>query len=228
MSEQRRRSARTLPASVLALFVFAGPLFSQTVPRPEEVLGFEVGSDFHLATYEQAVEYFRALEKASPLMRVFDMGPTEMGRTMIYGLITSEKTMAELERHQEISRRLSLAKDLTDDEARRLAAEGKAVVWIDAGIHATECAPAQAMIQFAYDLLTADDPDTRLILDNTIVLLVFANPDGMTLVADWYRGRGYHFLVLSDHNVLSQGETWFPVQEAGRLTPQRLETLRPA
>jgi hypothetical protein len=44
-------------------------------------------------------------------------------------------------------------------------------------------------------------------------------------VVDWYREHGYHFLVLSDHNVLSQGERWFPVEEGGRLTPERVEQL---
>lgn len=29
------------------------------------------------------------------------------------------------------------------------------------------------------------------------------------MVVDWYKSRGYHFLALSDHNVLSQGEKWF-------------------
>lgn len=28
-------------------------------------------------------------------------------------------------------------------------------------------------------------------------------------VADWYKRNGYHFLALSDHNVLSVGEKWF-------------------
>lgn len=47
-------------------------------------------------------------------------------------------------------------------------------------------------------------------------------------VAAWYKEHGYHFLVLSDHNVLSQGERWFPVREgkASRLTPARLAELR--
>ncbi|MBT3480327.1 MAG: hypothetical protein HN457_02700 [Opitutales bacterium] len=27
-------------------------------------------------------------------------------------------------------------------------------------------------------------------------------------VADWYKRHGYHFLVLSDHNILSRGERW--------------------
>ena len=28
------------------------------------------------------------------------------------------------------------------------------------------------------------------------------------MIADWYKQRGYHFLVLSDHNTLSRGERW--------------------
>jgi hypothetical protein len=46
------------------------------------------------------------------------------------------------------------------------------------------------------------------------------------LVADWYRSHGYNFLVLSDHDILSQGEKWYPVVEKGPLTPQRVEDLR--
>lgn len=30
------------------------------------------------------------------------------------------------------------------------------------------------------------------------------------MIADWYRGHGYDFLGLSDHNVLSDGERWVP------------------
>ena len=33
------------------------------------------------------------------------------------------------------------------------------------------------------------------------------------MIADWYRARGYHFLALSDHNVLSQGIRWMKHEE---------------
>jgi hypothetical protein len=33
------------------------------------------------------------------------------------------------------------------------------------------------------------------------------------MVADWYRERGYHFLALSDHNVLARGVRWVPEAE---------------
>src|SRR6188474_2607111 len=34
------------------------------------------------------------------------------------------------------------------------------------------------------------------------------------MIGDWYRRQGYHFLALSDHNILSQGEKWIGVAEA--------------
>ena len=36
------------------------------------------------------------------------------------------------------------------------------------------------------------------------------------VIADWYRSHGYHFLALSDHNVLLQGEKWIdPARSRG-------------
>jgi hypothetical protein len=154
---------------------------------PEEILGFGVGADYHLATYEQAVAYFKAIEKTSKRLKIVEMGQTEGGRTQIYAVITSEANMGALDKYKEISKRLALARGLTDEEAHRLAAEGKSIVIIGNGMHGTECAPAQGAIQLAYDLVTSEAPDVRLIRDNTILLLFFPNPDGMTMVSEWYQ-----------------------------------------
>ncbi len=35
------------------------------------------------------------------------------------------------------------------------------------------------------------------------------------MIADWYKRQGYHFLALSDHNILSEGERWIPIQQKG-------------
>lgn len=32
------------------------------------------------------------------------------------------------------------------------------------------------------------------------------------MIGDWYRQRGYHFLALSEHNVLAEGQRWVPVK----------------
>ena len=33
------------------------------------------------------------------------------------------------------------------------------------------------------------------------------------MIADWYRENGYHFLALTDHNVLSEGERWMAMSK---------------
>jgi hypothetical protein len=172
---------------VLSLFLFGwGISLAQKIPNPEEVLGFKVGADYHLASYQQACKYLKAMEQASPMIKVFELGKTSMGKPMIGAIITSVENMAKLDHFKEISRKLTLAKGLTDDEARLLASEGRAVVYIDGGLHASECAPAQHNLQLAYDLLMSEDSTIRFIRDNTILLLVFANPDGMDMIAEWY------------------------------------------
>lgn len=33
-------------------------------------------------------------------------------------------------------------------------------------------------------------------------------------IMDWYKARGYHFLALSDHNILAEGEKWVSIKDA--------------
>ena len=41
----------------------------------------------------------------------------------------------------------------------------------------------------------------------------------------WYVDNDYDFLVLSDHNVMQQGERWFEITPNGRLTPAKTAAL---
>ena len=177
---------KTFMAIMVSVLLGGNISFAQKIPTPEEFLGFKVGADYHLATYDQAYKYFKALEQASPMIKCFELGKTEMGKPQLGAVITSTENMAKLERWKEIAKRLALAKGVNEEEARRLAAEGKAVIYTDGGLHAAEVAPCQHNIQLAYDLLAENDPDIRLIRENVVLLLVFANPDGMDLIADWY------------------------------------------
>lgn len=38
------------------------------------------------------------------------------------------------------------------------------------------------------------------------------------MIADWYRRHGYHFLGLSDHNILSEGQRWLDMPDKGPRT----------
>jgi hypothetical protein len=156
------------------------------VTSPRAQFGHNIGDDYFLATYTQMIEYWRKLDRESDRMRTVRIGTTAEGRPMWMAIITSPENQKKLSRYQEISRRLALAQNLSDEQARTLAIEGKAVVWIDGGLHATEVLGAQQLIQTVYELVSRNDPETLRILRDDIVLCVAANPDGQDLVSDWY------------------------------------------
>ena len=101
-------------------------------------------------------------------------------------IVTSPANHQKLEHYKEISQKLAHAENLTDDQAHALAAEGKTVVWIDGGLHATEVVGAHQLIETAYQLISRKDPETMRILDQVIILITHANPDGQELVSNWY------------------------------------------
>ncbi len=160
-------------------------------PPPESILGFRVGADFKLATYDEAIAYVRALDAASERLQLVEVGRTSAGRPWYLAVVSSPENLTRLEAYRAIAQRLAHPAGLTDAEARRLAREGKAIVHIDGGLHATEVAGAQHTLQLAYALLAAaDEPRVRTILDNVILLLwPSLNPDGQNLVVEWYRAN---------------------------------------
>src|SRR5439155_4662809 len=113
-------------------------------------------------------------------------GKSSEGRAMYAGIISSAENLKKLDRLKEIAGRLSRAEGLTDDQARALAAEGKSVVWIDGGLHATEVLGAQQLIEMQYQMVSRNDPETMRFLNDDIVITCLVNPDGMELVSNWY------------------------------------------
>ncbi len=161
---------------------------SAAVPTPEDIIGFVPGTDYKLADYGQITSYFKALAEASDRVILQEIGRSSRGKPMYMAIISSPDNLANRERYRDISRRLALAKGVSDDEARRLAVEGKAIVWIDMGLHATEVAHGQHAPVLAHWLATAEDNEARRIRDDVILLqMVNMNPDGLDIVVDWYR-----------------------------------------
>ena len=150
------RKTTTIVLSFIVLFLSGALCFSQ-ITTPEAFLGYKPGEDFHLATYEQLISYFELIAGETNRIQIFDMGPTSMGRKMKYAIISSEENMAELNEFKEINAKLSLVRGVSKEQAEQLAEQGKVVVWIDVGLHATESSPAQHAIQLAYDIVTGDD-----------------------------------------------------------------------
>jgi hypothetical protein len=186
-------SRQILLAAALVVAVVTAPSAQPAAPTPQSVIGWEPCADYKLATYEQIEDYFRKLAAAVPgRMKLVEMGKTTEGRVQVMGIISSEQNLRQLDRYKDISRKLARARDgdrlLTDQEARALAREGKAVVWIDFGLHSTEVAHGQTAPLMAFKAAADESEEMRLIRDNVIVLLIAnMNPDGTTMVASWYR-----------------------------------------
>ena len=156
------------------------------ITSPKAHLGFDIGDDYQLANYSQVSAYWRTLDRESDRVSVVEYGRSSEGRPMLMAIVTSAENHAKLDRFKSIARRLALAEGLTEADAKRLAAEGKTVVWIDAGLHATEVANVQALTEMVYQMASRSDPETLRILGDVILLAALSNPDGLELVADWY------------------------------------------
>src|SRR6478672_2574159 len=174
-------------AALLAALALPTMLAAQAhVTTPKEAFGANFGDDYFLASYRQIAAYWHTLDRESDRMVVREIGKTAEGRPHLMAIVTSPANHARLARYRDISARLAHAEGLTDAQARALAKEGKAVVWIDGGLHASEVLGAQQLGEIVYQMVSGNDEETRRILNDVVILFVHVNPDGNDLVADWY------------------------------------------
>jgi len=159
---------------------------AQIIPSPRQHFGFSIGDNYKLATYTQTEEYFKKVASVSDRVKLEILGITEEGRSQYMMIVSSPENIKNLNRYKEISQQLARADDISDEQAHAMALEGKAVVWIDGGLHATETVGTHQLIETLWKLTSSNDPETLRILDEVIILLVHANPDGQELVSGWY------------------------------------------
>ena len=170
-------------ALVLAVAAVAG---AQTITSPKQHFGFNIGDDYQLATYDQFQAYWQKIDKESPRMQVVEIGKTEEGRPHLAAIVTAPENFKQLDRYKQIAQQLHRARGIDEAQARALAKEGKAVVWFDGGLHATEVVGAHQLIETVYQLVSRNDEETARILRDVIVIAVHANPDGMQMVSKCY------------------------------------------
>lgn len=172
-------------AAVVAL---SGPLPAWgQVPSPEDAFGFPPGADYKVADYDQMQDYFRALAAASPRAELREIGRSAKGRPILLLVISSEENIRRMQEWRGTAEKLARGR-VTEEEARSLAANGKAVVWVDGGMDDQEYATAQMTPELAYKVITDESREMRFIRDNVVLLLnPVLNPDGVANDVSWYR-----------------------------------------
>ena len=173
-----------------AAFLSLAPLAHAQVPAThitpaKDLIGFTIGDDYHMANYTQISTLWKKWATQTDRMKLVSIGNTEEGRPEYMCIITSPENMKHLEHYRDISVKMARAR-MSEEEAHAMAVEGKPVVWIDGGLHASETVNSQQLTELVYEMVSRTDPETMRFLNNVILLAPIANPDGVEVVADWY------------------------------------------
>jgi zinc carboxypeptidase len=165
---------------------------AQTIPAPEDVLGFKPGDDRKLASWNQVVEYFDRLDRASDRVKFETLGKSTMDNPFVMTTISAPENLARLEEYRAIQDQLADPRQIgtgarRDRKAAELIQRGKTIVLITCGIHSTEVGSYLSSMLIAHRLASSNEPEIQNILNNTIILLVPSlNPDGVDIVKNWY------------------------------------------
>ncbi len=163
---------------------------SDTVPTPDKVLGYVIGTPNKLTYTKDIYRYMRELEKASRRVRVFSIGRSEEGREMLLVAVSDEANIAKLDRYKEITARLADPRRTPQADADKLIAEGLPMYWASGSIHSPETGSPEMLMELAYRLAVEDSPLVQNIRKNEIVLITpVVEADGRDLAVDVYNYR---------------------------------------
>lgn len=187
MRNKKRNFTLRILIGIATVFSFASA--GAAPASPAEVFGFQPGDDYKLASYEQMETYYRQLAAKSDHVQLREIGKSSLGRNLYLLTISSAENLANLDKYRSISEQLARAR-VDSETAEELSMDGKAVVWIDGGLHATELAHAQMTPLLAHRVATEDSAEMRQIRDDVIFLLMpVMNPDGLEIVRKWYNSQ---------------------------------------
>jgi hypothetical protein len=169
--------SRLAATSLVCLTLAAQPAL-RAAPTCAELLGFEPGT--RPARHTEVVAFAERLAAASSRVRLARYGQTHEKRDLLLLTITSEANLARLDGIQrDIAILGDSRKPLAAEEEARLLRETPAVAFLAYSIHGDELSGADASVRLAHRLATADDVETRRLLDALVVLIdPMQNPDG--------------------------------------------------
>jgi hypothetical protein len=181
------RSITRLVVTALLVLPACTVATGQPVTTPAEHLGRPVGVDFELADWNEVGSYYRRLGEESPNAVTTVAGTTTEGRDFLVTTISSPENLARLD---EITARTAVIADprgRSEAEKRDAVENGRTVLFVSCGMHATEAAGAQLGIEFAHALATSDEEPWRTARAELVVIVFSTNPDGLDQVVEWYR-----------------------------------------
>ncbi|TWV97962.1 M14 family metallopeptidase [Chitinophaga pinensis] len=185
---------KLLLSSLILFFVQMG--FSQTLPTPDQFLGYALGTQF--TPYHRVLDYFKAVAAVTPNMQLSQYGTTYEGRPLMLAVISSPENMGKTEQIRQHNLDLSsgTGKPATGDPV---------IVWLSYNVHGNEAVSTEAAMITLYLLANKANTETQDWLKNVVVLIdPCLNPDGRERYVNFYNQVHTRFadplLFAREHN----------------------------
>ena len=164
---------------------------SDTVPSPDKVLGYVVGTPNKLTYSKDLYRYYRELARTSKRVRLFTAPEkSEEGKEQILVAVGDEALLAKLDRYKDITAKLADPRKISETEAQSLIGEGKVFYWASGSIHSPETGSPEMLMELAYRLAVEETPFIQAIRKNVIVLITpVLDVDGRDMMVDTYNYR---------------------------------------
>jgi hypothetical protein len=164
---------------------------SDTVPAPDKVLGYIVGTPNKLTYSKDLYRYYRELARTSKRVRLFTAPEkSEEGKEQVLVAVGDEATLARLDHYKDITAKLADPRKISETEAQGLIGEGKVFYWASGSIHSPETGSPEMLMELAYRLAVEESPFIQAIRKNVIVLITpVLEVDGRDMMVDVYNYR---------------------------------------
>ncbi|MGE0554835.1 MAG: M14 family zinc carboxypeptidase [Gemmatimonadales bacterium] len=157
------------------------------IPTPREVLGYHIGKPKTLTYYADQLRYYRALEAATPRVRIETIGRSDEGRELVVVWISSEANLQALDANRAKLATIADPRGKSEAEIRELIKATKPHYHLMGGLHSGETGPSEMLMELAYRLATETSPVISQIRDNLYVSITpAADADGRDRNVDWF------------------------------------------
>ena len=174
--------------------------FDQTIPKPSEVIGHEVG-EWHV-THDKLVQYMYAIANSSDRIIIEETGKTYENRPLLILKVSSPDNLKNLEKIKENHIKITNGKKISE------FTNMPAVVYQGFSVHGNEASASNAALLGIYYLAASNESETLEILNNTVILYdPWLNPDGLQRFANWVNSNK-NLIPNPDNNDREFSEVW--------------------
>lgn len=175
--------------------------FNESVPSPEEFLGYGIGE--HHTRHDLIVAYLTKLAETSDRASIYEYGKTHEGRKLVILTITSPENLSNLDNLKE--QHLAFT-----DPSKTVSNYNDVPIFINLAynVHGNEPSSSEAALLTAYTFAASNSPEILKYIKDAIVMVdPTINPDGRDRHTQWantYQGKPN----VSDPQDAEHNEYW--------------------